>query len=172
MKKKMELKISLTFVIIFLIGSIISGLYCVIAIDSSFLSYGTISNGLFYALAFLYVVWNVKARHPILRIVGIIGGLLYSYLVIMELTSLNIGNGIELGLEWSWSRLILTLLLELPIILLIVRQGEVQGQELLQEEEEEIRRKFNNSMSEEREEPIVQTISNDGRKQTREITDK
>lgn len=55
--KRMELKISLTFAIMFVIGVVINGIYSVTAMDSSFFTFDVVASGLLYAMFFLLYIY-------------------------------------------------------------------------------------------------------------------
>ena len=69
--KRMELKITLTFAIMFVVGFIINGLYSVISLGESFFSFGVTANAIFVALVYLFYIWLYTRRHRLLSLIGV-----------------------------------------------------------------------------------------------------
>lgn len=61
--KRMELKITLTFAIMFVVGVVISGIYSVVSNQSGFFTVEVMADGLFTALVYLGYVWINTRRH-------------------------------------------------------------------------------------------------------------
>ena len=55
--KRMELHITITFAIMFVVGVIINGLYSVISMKSNFFTFQVMAKGVIAALVYLVYVW-------------------------------------------------------------------------------------------------------------------
>lgn len=71
--KRMELRIAVTFAIMFVVGVIINGLYNVISMGESFFTWGVMANALIYALVYLGWIWLHTRRHQLLASLGVLG---------------------------------------------------------------------------------------------------
>lgn len=69
--KRMELKITLTFAIMFVVGVVISGIYSVVSNQSGFFTVEVMADGLFTALVYLGYVWINTRRHQLLVCLGV-----------------------------------------------------------------------------------------------------
>ena len=71
--KRMELHITITFAIMFVVGVIINGLYSVISMKSNFFTFEVMAKGVIAALVYLVYVWISTRRHKLLACIGVIG---------------------------------------------------------------------------------------------------
>ena len=69
--KKMESKIALTFVIVFVVGIIINGLYNVISMNASFFSFEVLVIAMLSALVYMLYIWIFTRRHKTLALIGV-----------------------------------------------------------------------------------------------------
>lgn len=123
--KRMELKISLTFAIMFAIGIIISGIYSVTAMDSSFFTWGVLAEALSYSLVFLMFIWLSTRRHPLLAGLGLlsIGVFLLAIVFYFDGASEAVYDG------WNWKDTISGLYCIIAFII-----ASYQGNKLLKED--------------------------------------
>lgn len=66
--KRMELKIALTFAIVFAVTLIINGIYSVTTLKGDFLSYKVLATSLYHALPYLVLIWIFIGHHKLLRL--------------------------------------------------------------------------------------------------------
>lgn len=71
--KKIESQITLTFVIMFIVGFIVNGLLDVIYLGKNFFSFGVMSKAILTALFYLMYVWIYTRRYIKLVFLGILG---------------------------------------------------------------------------------------------------
>ena len=71
--KKIESQITLTFVIMFIVGFIVNGLLDVIYLGKNFFSFGVMSKAILTALIYLMYVWIYTRRYIKLVFLGIFG---------------------------------------------------------------------------------------------------
>lgn len=87
--KEIELKITLTSIIMFLIGIINYGAYNVLVNKQPFITFEVMADGAMVALIYLFLIWVNSRRHQKLTILGIVYMLiifLYLYSNKMEVT--------------------------------------------------------------------------------------
>ena len=126
--KRMELKISLTFAIMFVIGVVINGIYSVTAMDSSFFTFDVVASGLLYAMFFLLYIYINTRRHQLLAWLGLLS---ISGLLLLIIFSSEGVSGTFSG--WNWKD---TISCVYYIIAYIIASH--QGEELLKEDKETI----------------------------------
>ena len=69
--KRMEIKITVTFAIMFVVGVIINGIYDVISTNSNFFTFEVVAKGFVMALVYLAYIWINTRRHQMLVNLGI-----------------------------------------------------------------------------------------------------
>lgn len=126
--KRMELKISLTFAIMFVIGVIINGIYSVTAMDSSFFTFDVAASGLCYAICFLMYIYFKTRRHQLLVCLGLFS--ISVFLLFITFSSEGVSGTFS---SWSWKD---TIFCEYCIIAYIIASH--QEEELLKEDKETI----------------------------------
>ena len=85
--KRMELKIALTFVVMFVVTFIINSTYSVVSLKEGFCSAKILTTSLYHALPYLAFFWVNLGRNKLLRFLPIIGALL-----LMNFSSYITGN--------------------------------------------------------------------------------
>ena len=73
MKRMVEFEISLTFVIIAIISTVIFGCYNIGFASSNFITFHVLSNALTVSMIYMICVWGWTRRHKLLAWVGIFG---------------------------------------------------------------------------------------------------
>lgn len=69
--KQMEIKITVTFAIMFVVGIIINGIYDVTSTNSNFFTLEVVAKGFVMALIYLAYIWINTRRHQMLATLGI-----------------------------------------------------------------------------------------------------
>ena len=126
--KRMELKISLTFAIMFVIGVVINGIYSVTSMDSIFFTFDVVASGLLYAMFFLLYIYINTRRHQLLAWLGLLS---ISVLLLLIIFSSEGVSGTFSG--WNWKN---TISCVCYIVAYIIASH--QGEELLKEDKETI----------------------------------
>lgn len=126
--KRMELEISLTFAIMFVIGVIINGIYSVVVLASSFFSFNVLANGLWGAMCFLLYIWINTRRYQLLTLLGLIS------IIVLLLFIFFSSEGVSGTFSgWNWKDTIDCVYYIIAYIIAIY-----QGEELLEEDKENI----------------------------------
>ena len=131
--KRMELKISLTFAIMFVIGVVINGIYSVTALASSFFTFDVLASGLLGAMFFLLYIWINTRRHQLLARLG-----LFSIIVLLSFIIFSSEGVSGTFSGWNWKDTISCVYYIVAYIISIH-----QGEELLKEDKETINIKIN-----------------------------
>lgn len=120
--KRMELQITLTFAIIFVVIAIISGIESV-SMQSSFLTFDVMADGLRVALAYLAYIWLTTRRHQLLICIGIAGILI----LWVGYSSKGIAGTIS---NWNWKDMAICI-----CYIISFQIGSYQGKKLLEEDQ-------------------------------------
>ena len=102
MKKRMELQITMTFVIMFIVGVIIFGIHSIIQ-DSNFLNFEVMTEASLSALIYLIYIWIYTRKHQILASIGFLSVFLT---VVFAYVAATGETGI---LSWNWYDVIMIL---------------------------------------------------------------
>lgn len=130
--KKMELKIILTFALMFCISLIINGIYNLISLDASFFSFEALSIAMLSALVYLVYIWSYTRRHKTLALIGIsCSGLLLLFLSCSA-------NGAPVSFEgiatsfggWDWRAIVMIIYFVIAAFI-----ADYQAEKLLKEDE-------------------------------------
>lgn len=126
--KRMESKIALTFVIMFVVGFIVNGLYSVISLGENFFSFGVMTKGMFTALMYLMYVWIYTRRHRMLAVMGVVGIVLM--IMFGEFSSEGIANTFSV---WVWKDTVMMI-----VYLAAAFIADYQADKLLEEDKEQV----------------------------------
>lgn len=126
--KRMELKITLTFAIMFVVGVIISGIYSVISKQSGFFTFEVMADGLFTALVYLGYIWINTRRHQLLTYLGVLG---IAFMVLLAGFSSEGVSGVFNS--WNWKNTIMCI-----YYFVAFQIASYQGSRLLEEDKEAI----------------------------------
>lgn len=126
--KRMELKITLTFAIMFVVGVIISGIESVVSKQSVFFTFEVMADGLFTALVYLGYIWINTRRHQLLTYLGVLG---IGFMVMFAAFSSEGVSGAFSG--WNWKDTIMCI-----YYIVVYQIASYQGKKLLEEDKETI----------------------------------
>ena len=126
--KRMELKITLTFAIIFVVGVIIRGIYSVISKQSSFFTFEVMADGLFTALVYLGYIWINTRRHQLLTFLEVLS---IAFMVLLVGFSSERISGVFNS--WNWKNTIMCIYCIVTFLI-----ASYQGSRLLEEDKETI----------------------------------
>lgn len=125
--KRMESKIALTYVIMFVLAVIINGIYSVVSSHSGFFTLEVIANGLFTALVYLAYIWINTRRHRVLTFIGVVSIGLLSFIFVVLFSEEFLGK----FSDWNWKSGIMV------IYYIIASQiSSYQSKKLLEEDKE------------------------------------
>ena len=130
--KRMESKIALTFVIMFVAGVIINGLYSVISLGESFFSFNVMELAMFNALFYLGYIWLNTRRHKLLAHLG-----LWSIVLFVIFVSCSSDGNAGAFSSWNWRDTILII-----YFLVAYMIADYQGKKLLEEDKLKLYREF------------------------------
>ena len=126
--KRMELKITLTFAIMFVVGVIINGLYSVISLGESFFSFVVMASAMLSALFYLVYIWINTRRHKYIALLG-----LFCIGLFVIFASYSSEGSAGAFSSWNWK--------DTVMIVYYVISYEIacwQGKKLLEEDKESI----------------------------------
>lgn len=126
--KRMELKITLTFVIMFVVGVIISGIDSVVSKQSGFFTFDVMTEGLITALVYLGYIWINTRRHQLLACIGVLG--IGSMVIFAVFSSEGVSNAFS---GWDWKATIMCI-----YYIVAYQIASYQGKKLLEEDKETI----------------------------------
>ena len=126
--KRMELKITLTFAIMFVVGVVISGIYSVVSNQSGFFTVEVMADGLFTALVYLGYVWINTRRHQLLTCLGVA---CIGFMFLFVLFSSEGVSGAFSG--WNWKDTVMCV-----YYIVSYQIASYQGKKLLEEDKENI----------------------------------
>ena len=128
--KRMELEITLTFIIMSIVGIIINGFCFGIAMNSNFLNFDAIAYGIAMALVYLVFIWIFTRRHQWLASLGF-----FSFCLMLMLIAFSSCGVAILSNYSNWYYICLF------IYFIITGQiAKYHGQKLLEEDEKNLRR--------------------------------
>lgn len=128
--KRMELEITLTFIIMSIVGIIINGFYFGIAMNSNFLNFDAIAYGIAMALVYLVCIWIFTRRHQWLALLGFL-----SFCLMLMLIAFSSG-GVAIFSNYSnWYYICLFI-----YFIITCQIAKYHGQKLLEEDEKNLRR--------------------------------
>lgn len=131
--KRMELKITLTFAIMFVVGVIINGLHSVISMDSNFFTFAVMANAMVAALVYLGYVWINTRRHKLLTLIGVLG------IGLMVLFASFSSDGVTGTFSsWNWKDTVM-----IVYYFIAYEIASRQGEKLLEEDRETINLNIN-----------------------------
>ena len=125
--KRMELKICLTFVIMFVVAVIISGIYSVVSMNSSFFTYDVMIDGAVYAFVYVVCIWANTRRHQLLAWLGLFS---IAFIILLVVSSVEGGSSAVFG-TWNWKDTVYCIYCAIAYFVAMF-----QGIELLEEDEE------------------------------------
>lgn len=121
--KRMELQITITFAIMFVVGVIIRGLYSVISMKSNFFTFEVMAEGLIAALVYLGYVWMQTRKHKLLTITGVSGMALFVFFSFEGVAGFFS--------DWNWSETVMCV-----YYVIAFQIAGYQGKKLLEEDKE------------------------------------
>ena len=127
--RRTELKICLTFVIMFVVAVIISGIYSVVSMNSSFFTLDVMLDGIVYAFAYLVYVWIYTRRHKLLAWLGILS---IAFIILLAENAV-VESATSLFSAWNWKDTVQVIYCVVANLLAIF-----QGIELLDEDEDRL----------------------------------
>ena len=127
--KKMEQKIALTFVIMFVVSLIINGIHSIITMESNFITFEVMTTALIDAIAYLVYIWIISRRH---RLLAFIGALAICLVVLFAYFS-SVGSS-DLFSGWDWKGTVMCIYYMIAAIISVY-----QGEKLLEEDKEPIK---------------------------------
>ncbi len=122
--KRMELKITLTFVIMLIVGIIINGIYNVITTNSNFFTCEVVAGGFLMALVYLGYIWISTRRHQLLIILGLV-----SFAIMITLISISSVGVAGTFSAWNWYWTIWCIYCSISCVI-----AKYHGKKLLQED--------------------------------------
>lgn len=123
--KRMRLQVAVTFFILFVIASIISGIYNVVSMKN-FFTLQVIEEGIFAAIVYLIYLWLSTRRNKLKAyICFVIFGILL-LLLIVAFSHWGVDNILS---SWNWKNSVMIVYYTISF-----RIAEEQGKELLEEE--------------------------------------
>ena len=124
--KRMELHITITFAIMFVVGVIINGLYSVISIKSNFFTFEVMTKGVIAALVYLGYVWINTRKHKLLADIGVIGiALVYLF------ASFSSEGVVGTYSSWNWKETVM-----LICYVIAFQIANYQSKKLIEEDKE------------------------------------
>ena len=94
--KRMKLQIFVTLVMMFVVAAVISGLYSVVAMKSSFITLNVIVDGILAMIAYLFYLWFHMTRYKWL-----------AYAIILLVLLMAFSEGVNILSVWSWKATIM-----------------------------------------------------------------
>lgn len=126
--KRMELKITLTFAIMFVVSFIINGIYSVITMNLNFFTFEAMVNALFAALIYLGCIWINSRRHQLLAHIGALAICLLGLFIFFS------SKGVSGSFSgWNCETIVMCI-----YYIIAFQIAEYQGKKLLEEDEETI----------------------------------
>lgn len=126
--KRMELKITLTFAIMFVVSFIINGIHSVITMESNFFTFEVTANALIAAIVYLGYIWINSRRHQLLTLIGVLA---ICFLVIfIEFSSEGVAGSFS---GWDWKATVMCF-----YYIIAFQIAKYQGEKLIEEDKKTI----------------------------------
>lgn len=98
--KRMKLQIFVTLVMMFVVATVISGLYSVVAMKSSFITLSVIVDGILAMIAYLFYLWFHMTRYKWLAY-----AIIFSIVLLVLLIAFS--EGVNILSVWNWKATIM-----------------------------------------------------------------
>lgn len=127
--KKMEFEIFETSILVFVVGTLLGGLYSIVFGEGSFFSFEVIRWAIFAALYYLFGIWVNTRHYQLLTCLGCLGVSLY-----MLLTICHAEENANLFSELDWKEFVFKFIVYMLLFFISVKQAN----RLMEEESETV----------------------------------
>lgn len=127
--KKMEFEIFETSILVFVVGTLLGGIYSIVFGKGSFFSFEVIRGAIFAALYYLFGIWVNTRRHQLLTCLGCLGVTLYMLLILCQSS-----ENVNLLSELDWTKYILQFIAYMLLFFISAKQAA----RLLEEDSETV----------------------------------
>lgn len=127
--KKMEFEIFETSILVFVVGTLLGGIYSIVFGKGSFFYLEVIMDAIFVTLFYLWCIWMNTRRHQLLTCLGSLLVTLY-----ILLTVCHMEENVDLFGELDWKATILRVIAYMVLFWISVKQAD----ELMEEDSEKV----------------------------------